>query len=42
MFKYCNFLVDLMEFRMQHYFNNDDFTCDLDVNLQDHNKVYAA
>ena len=27
---------------MQHYFNNDDFTCDLDVNMNGHNKVYAA
>ena len=41
-FKYHNFLIDLMEFRMQHYFNNDDYTCNLDVNMQGHNKVYAA
>ena len=41
-FKYRNFLIDLMEFRMQHYFNNDDYTCNLDVNMQGHNKVYAA
>ena len=40
-FKYRNFLIDLMEFRMQHYFNNDDYTCDLDVNMQGH-KVFAA
>ena len=32
-FKYRNYLIDLMEFRMQHYFNNDDFTCDLEVNI---------
>ena len=41
-FKYRNYLIDLMEFCVQHYFNNDDFTCDLDVNLQGHNKVYTA
>ena len=41
-FKYRNYLTDMMEFRMQHYFNNDDYTCDLDVNLHGHNKVYAA
>ena len=41
-FKYHNFLIDLMEFHMQHYFNNDDFTCDLNVNIEGHNKVYAA
>ena len=41
-FKYRQFLIDLMEYRMQHYFSNDDFTCDLDVNLQGHNKIFAA
>ena len=40
--KYRNFLTDMMEFRMQHYFNNDDCTCTLEVNVEGHNKVYAA
>ena len=40
--KYRNFLIDMMEFRMQHVFNNDDYTCTLEVNMEGHNKVYAA
>ena len=40
--KYRNFLIDMMEFRMQHYFNNDDYTCTLEVNMEGHNKVYAS
>ena len=31
-----------MEFQMQHYFNNDDYRCDLNVNIHGHNKIYAA
>ena len=41
-FKYRNYLIDMMEFRMQHYFNSDDFTCDINVNMNGHNKVYVA
>ena len=40
--KYRNFLIDMMEFRMQHVFNNDDYTCTLEVNMEGHNKVYVA
>ena len=41
-FKYRNYLIDLMEFCMQYSFNNDHLTCDLDVNMNGNNKVYAA
>ena len=41
-FKYRQFLIDLMKYRMQHYLNNDDCSCDLDVNMNGHNKVYTA
>ena len=41
-YKYRNFLIDMMEFRMQHYFNNDDYTCTLEVNMEGQNKVYVA
>lgn len=27
---------------MEHYVKNDDYACNLDVNTQGHNKVYAA
>lgn len=40
--KYRQFLLDMMEFQLQRYFNDQEFVTDPEVNTHGHGKVYAT